>query len=76
MKNLMFSIVSIFMIVVMLVATSCKDQNKINSYGVQTIDSCEYIVSAYDRSKTITHKGNCKYCKVRNAKVDTVYITK
>lgn len=24
------------------------------------IDSCEYLVSCYDRSRSLTHKGNCK----------------
>lgn len=24
------------------------------------IEGCEYLVSYYDRSRSITHKGNCK----------------
>lgn len=27
---------------------------------VVTYDSCEYLISGYDRSGILTHKGNCK----------------
>jgi hypothetical protein len=30
------------------------------------IDSCEYLVGMYDRSRYMTHKGNCKFCYERN----------
>lgn len=29
-------------------------------FYIVEIDSCEYLISYYDRSMTITHKGNCK----------------
>ncbi len=40
----------------------------IGEYDIAIIDSCEYIVDCYDRSRSITHKGNCKYCAVRGKK--------
>lgn len=50
-----------------------------NAYAIEVIDSCEYIVhengmSVSDNySFAITHKGNCKFCKVRNSKRDTTW---
>lgn len=40
--------------------------NKINVclYTIE-VDSCEYLVGSYDRSRYITHKGNCKFCEER-----------
>jgi hypothetical protein len=32
------------------------------------IDSCEYIISHVYGGYSITHKGNCKYCKERRDK--------
>jgi hypothetical protein len=26
---------------------------------IVTIEGCEYLISYYDRSRSITHKGNC-----------------
>ena len=40
------------------------DSNKLyelQSYGIQTIDSCEYVTGYYK----LSHKGNCKYCAER-----------
>ena len=45
------------------------DENGDNSeeqFTVITIDSCEYLLANYDRSRMITHKGNCKFCAQRN----------
>jgi len=44
---------------------------KINSYNNGTIeiviiDSCEYILSDVYAGNSICHKGNCKFCKIRN----------
>jgi len=33
-----------------------------NSYSVIEIDSCEYI----EGYSLLTHKGNCRYCIIRN----------
>ena len=33
---------------------------KIGGYEITIIEGCEYIVINYDRSRSITHKGNCK----------------
>lgn len=40
----------------------------VNGYqlSITEFDSCEYIVSGSNFSQMITHKGNCKYCTVRN----------
>ena len=37
-------------------------------FTVITIDGCEYLLANYDRSRMITHKGNCKFCAERNKK--------
>lgn len=37
---------------------------------VYTIDSCEYITIAND-TRSLTHKGNCKFCAKRNKNVHT-----
>lgn len=34
---------------------------ELQSYGFQTIDSCEYVIGYYK----LSHKGNCKYCAER-----------
>jgi len=31
-------------------------------------DSCEYVVTRYELTASITHKGNCKYCEQRKNK--------
>jgi len=73
----MRNLVIIFAILFSTIFTSCVDQNpKIKEYQIQTIDSCEYIVSYWSKSRTLTHKGNCKFCQVRATKVivDTIPI--
>lgn len=37
-------------------------------FTVIIIDSCEYLSANYDRSRMITHKGNCKFCAERSKK--------
>lgn len=37
-----------------------------NSIEIIEIDSCEYL--KYNSQLQFTHKGNCKYCKIRNTK--------
>lgn len=32
-------------------------------FSVVEIDSCEYLIGNHDRSRFITHKGNCKNCR-------------
>lgn len=47
------------------------DENGYSSqeeFTVITIDSCEYLLAGYDRSRMITHKGNCKFCAERSKK--------
>ena len=38
-------------------------------FTIIVIDSCEYLVAEHDRSRMITHKGNCKFCAARNKKL-------
>jgi hypothetical protein len=35
-------------------------------YNVLIIDSCEYILLSKYRKGFMAHKGNCKYCELRN----------
>lgn len=35
------------------------------TFTVIIVDSCEYLKSNYDRSRSITHKGNCRFCEQR-----------
>jgi len=66
----MRNFVIIFAILFPTFFTSCIDQSpKVTNYEIQTIDSCEYIVSYWSKSRNMTHKGNCKYCQVRSQKV-------
>ncbi len=47
------------------------DENGYSSeeeFTVITIDSCEYLLACYDRSRMITHKGNCKFCSEHSKK--------
>ena len=41
-------------------------------FKVIVVDSCEYLIKtktvAYSGYGYMAHKGNCKYCKERNAK--------
>ncbi len=46
---------------IMMVGCDTNKLYELQSYGIQTIDSCEYITGAYK----ISHKGNCKYCAER-----------
>jgi hypothetical protein len=46
--------------------------SKIGEFTILTIDSCEYIVSGFGKSRNVTHKGNCKFCIDRNYTKDTV----
>ena len=43
-----------------------------DNYTIKVIDSCEYIECDYgifdQRVYSLTHKGNCKFCKERNKK--------
>ena len=49
----------------------------LHSYSTIVYDSCEYIMmpAAYG-AYIITHKGNCKFCRMRNVIHDTVYVPK
>lgn len=35
------------------------------SLEVLTIDSCEYLYGPWGNATVLTHKGNCKHCKIK-----------
>jgi NADH:ubiquinone oxidoreductase subunit F (NADH-binding) len=66
-----------YVLLAVVFLSSCKDtsvnylqneNSKIGAYQITVIDNCEYIVSSYDRSRSLTHKGNCKFCLARSVK--------
>ena len=61
------------------ILSSCNEQNTkqtetgfvINGYSpliIVEVDSCEYLYGAWAQATVLTHKGNCKYCVIRNHK--------
>lgn len=62
------------LILILIVFTACEEPGNVHrhtdidigEYDTAIIDSCEYIVDYYDRSRSITHKGNCKNCNKKN----------
>ena len=42
-----------------------KGTTMVDHYVIE-IDGCEYIESMGMRRYGLTHKGNCKYCKINN----------
>ena len=59
----------LLMILMLVLLTSCTDKENISKefykigqveYYVTIIDGCEYLISPYSHSASITHKGNCK----------------
>lgn len=80
MKNLLILIIAIFALCgcvensqVNIPKQECKKvtSNFGKTYNVIEIDSCEYLVkhsnTYYGHDViSITHKGNCKYCRERN----------
>lgn len=76
----------LFLALMALLLMSCgealrTEKDSVLEYDVIEIDSCEYIIVlsetyAWRTVTSISHKGNCKYCKERNntepkLKVDT-----
>lgn len=49
------------------------EKDSVLEYEVIEIDSCEYILiqswAKYNYTKSIAHKGNCKYCEERRSHV-------
>jgi hypothetical protein len=37
-------------------------------FTIVEVDSCEYLIGQYDRSRFVTHKGNCKFCAARHSR--------
>lgn len=47
------------------------DMRPEQTYEIKVIDSCEYIYVScrpFDRTFSLTHKGNCKFCAERSKK--------
>jgi predicted small secreted protein len=47
------------------------DMKPEQTYEIKVIDSCEYIYVScrpFDRTFSLTHKGNCKFCAERSKK--------
>lgn len=57
-------------LIVSLASCSNKETKKDLAWSsrIRVIDSCEYIENAAEGSNnySLTHKGNCKFCKERN----------
>ena len=54
----------------MLFLSSCYQNDRRHYYelkegDIAELDSCEYIINDSRAGRTITHKGNCKYCEKR-----------
>lgn len=68
-----FIVISV--VVALLLLTRCEtpagNREDKDGYSIVVIDSCEYIEVSYAIGTqggyySLTHKGNCKYCKSRN----------
>lgn len=75
MKAFGYSLVAIGLLFVLLLSMEyCIDSdrdirgNDGGGYDVVVIDSCEYLVRQSGYSGYMAHKGNCKFCKIRNKK--------
>lgn len=65
----------------MLFLSSCYQNDRRHYYDLKEgdiaeLDSCEYIINDSRAGRTITHKGNCKYCEKRMAKKNRELIKK
>lgn len=45
--------------------TNIKETYNGSNVVIMTIDSCEYLYIGND-TRSLTHKGNCKYCRARS----------
>jgi hypothetical protein len=73
-KVMFLSVVIFFVFIIGVAIFQIFDKTppSVTNYNVQVIDSCEYIVSDYYKSRTITHKGNCKFCQAKFMKHDSI----
>lgn len=61
----------IAIVVILAIFAGCNNGSIYNEskgqggYSIVIIDSCEYITTGMGQSRTLTHKGNCKFCKGR-----------
>jgi len=59
----------IFLLLILFSCNADNNKNKVHNieiyydYNIRIIDSCEYIICDGD-NRTLTHKGNCKNCKL------------
>ena len=77
MKNLNFGVITTLVVIGILITTTFTSCSKLTNvkpekFKIRVIDSCEYIeyYSGFGNSEvySITHKGNCKFCQLRNKK--------
>jgi hypothetical protein len=56
-----------------MIEFSKDDAVLIGRYHVMVIEDCEYIIltNPYIQDQSITHKGNCRYCKERLTQICT-----
>lgn len=40
-------------------------QEDYSDLKIVTLDSCEYLYGAWGNATVLTHKGNCKHCKIK-----------
>lgn len=65
MKTTMATIKKIILLALTaLMMVGCDNNGKPLGYTYLELDSCEYIVGAYQ----LAHKGNCRFCKERRQK--------
>jgi len=75
-KKLSYTLYTLLAVVILASFTSCgigdgmeNDINIEKTFTIVEIDSCEYIYinrRPWSGEMALTHKGNCKYCKIRN----------
>ena len=64
------TVIFALLVMIMTACVGTRQGESVDGEYVVTVDSCEYIShSSYSAGVvTLTHKGNCKFCKERNEK--------
>lgn len=74
MKQLIILAIGLFSLIACTPSTGspADTSSQMGDYKLRVIDSCEYIEYDFrlgiDGQYSLTHKGNCKFCKARNDK--------
>jgi len=66
-KQYQFVAAVIAAVILMLILSFKKESHTDYFYKITVVDGCEYITGGLVGSNwhVITHKGNCKYCRIR-----------